>query len=79
MSSERSVKKIVHLLLGVLTILVIITGLGIAYYQTIEYVTLGILSKTLSFKVHTYLFVPFLLVLLLHSFMPWILRNYRSN
>ena len=79
MSSDRSAKKVVHLFLGVLTVLVIITGLGIAYYQTIEYVTLGFLTKTLSFKVHTYLFVPFLLVLLLHSFMPWILRNYRSN
>ncbi|AEG18882.1 hypothetical protein MSWAN_1873 [Methanobacterium paludis] len=57
MVGERSLKRIVHISLGVLSILVIISGLGIAYYQTVTFLTLG-LDKTLAFKVHTFIF-PF--------------------
>jgi hypothetical protein len=76
MSDGKSAKRIVHILLVLVSILVIITGLGIAYYQIISYLTMGFLDKTLSFKAHTYLFVPFFLLFVLHSLMPWILRTY---
>jgi hypothetical protein len=55
--------------------MVIISGLGIVYYQIINSVTLGLLSKDLAFKIHTLIFVPFLIVLVLHSFMSWILED----
>lgn len=72
---NETIKRAVHILLGILVILVLITGLGIVYYQIIEYLTLGLLTKDLAFKIHTIIFVPFLIVLVLHSFMSWILED----
>ena len=75
MANQNSFKRGVHILLGILTVFVLISGLGIVYYQIIGYATLGILTKSLSFQIHTLIFVPFLVVLFLHSFMSWILKN----
>ena len=72
---NKTIKRVVHILLGILVILVLITGLGIVYYQIIESLTLGLLTKDVAFKIHTIIFVPFLIVLVLHSFMSWILED----
>lgn len=79
MNNENCFKRAVHFLLGILTVLILISGLGIVYYQIIGILTLGILTKNLSFQIHTLIFVPFLIILFLHSFMRWILQNYSSN
>jgi len=76
---NRTLKRTAHLTLGILTIIVIISGLGIAYYQTITYLTLGILDKTLAFKLHTFIFPLFLIVLVIHSLMPSILKGFKGN
>jgi cytochrome b subunit of formate dehydrogenase len=76
---NRTIKSTVHILLVVLSILVIVSGLGIAYYQTITYLTLGLLDKTMAFKLHTYIFPLFLIVLILHSLMSNILRGLKGN
>ncbi|MDP3065660.1 MAG: hypothetical protein Q8N08_02895 [Methanobacteriaceae archaeon] len=78
MSSNATFRRIVHILLILLTVLVLLSGLGIAYYRPLEALTWGLLDKTLSFKIHNYLFVPFVVVLILHSAMSWILRNFRD-
>ena len=75
MVDDKTIKSSAHITLGIITILVILSGLGIAYYQIITYMTLGILDKTLAFKIHTYIFPIFLIVLVIHSLMPSILRN----
>jgi len=72
---NKTIKSSTHITLGIITILVILSGLGIAYYQIITYMTLGILDKTLAFKIHTYIFPIFLIVLVIHSLMPSILRS----
>jgi thiosulfate reductase cytochrome b subunit len=72
---NRVIKKWVHYLLIILVILVLISGLGIIYYQWIGFLTLGLLSKDIAFKIHTLIFLPFLIVLVLHSFMSWILKK----
>jgi hypothetical protein len=76
---NRTIKSTVHILLVVLSILVIVSGLGIAYYQTITYLTLGLLDKTMAFKLHTYIFPLFLIVLILHSLMSNILRGLKGK
>jgi hypothetical protein len=53
-------------LLFALSILLVITGLGITEWRTMEAVTLGLLGKALSFQLHSLLWIPFLLVLALH-------------
>lgn len=69
---RKTTKKTVHIILLIIIFLVIISGLGISYYQTIEGVTGGLLDKTLSFQIHTFIFLPFLLVLLIHLFFSWL-------
>lgn len=59
-------KKIIHWsLLGVI-ILQVISGLGILYYQIMTSITFGLLNKNVSFQVHRYLLIPFLILLVLH-------------
>ncbi|MDD1667298.1 MAG: hypothetical protein LUO96_02395 [Methanomicrobiales archaeon] len=53
-------------LLLVLSILLVITGLGITRWRTMEAVTLGLLPKALAFQLHTLLWIPFLVVLAGH-------------
>jgi cytochrome b subunit of formate dehydrogenase len=72
MASRKKVKKTVHIILGILIFLVIISGLGINYFRSIEILTLGLLNKDLSFQLHSLLFLPLLLILLIHVFFPWL-------
>lgn len=46
------VLKAVHYALLVLTIAVIVTGLGISYYRTVTRLTFGLLDKAFAFKLH---------------------------
>lgn len=69
---RKTTKKTVHIILLILIFLVILSGLGITYYQTIEILTSGLLDKALSFQMHTLLFIPFLFILLIHLFFSWL-------
>ncbi|MGB9937429.1 MAG: molybdopterin-dependent oxidoreductase [Methanobacterium sp.] len=73
-NTQKDVKRILHWTLAVVTIIVVISGLGINYYTTIEYITLGLLSKNLAFQLHFWIFIPFLILFLLHIFIPPILK-----
>jgi cytochrome b subunit of formate dehydrogenase len=53
-------------LLLVFSLLLVITGLGITEFRTVEAVTFGLLGKALSFQLHSLLWIPFLVVLALH-------------
>jgi len=76
---RKTTKKAVHIILMILIVVVIVSGLGITYYRSIEYITGGLLDKTLSFQLHTLIFLPFLLVLLVHLFFSWIWPKKRSE
>ncbi len=65
--SLRLVGKAVHWSLYAVTILLVISGLGITEYRTIEPLTLGLLSKSLAFRIHLQLWIPFLPLLALHA------------
>lgn len=64
--SRRTLLRAIHWSLLVLTILVVVTGLGITEYRTVEALTFGLLGKALAFKLHLWLWVPFLVLLALH-------------
>ncbi len=76
---RKTTKKAVHIILMILIVVVIVSGLGITYYRSIEYITGGLLDKTLSFQLHTLIFLPFLLVLLVHLFFSWLWPKKRSR
>lgn len=63
-----NLKTLTHWTLLALTLLFLITGLGITNWQIVQPLTLGILSKSLSTKIHLNLIIPFLLVLILHIY-----------
>jgi len=52
-------------LLGI-TIIYVLTGLGITQFRIIEHATFGLLSKNLSFAIHDNLLIPFIVLLVLH-------------
>lgn len=61
-------RKAVHFLVTLLTALYLITGLGITEFRTVTPLTFGILNKALSQQLHSYLLVPFILLLALHVY-----------
>jgi len=72
-------KVVVHWLVTILIILYIFTGLGITYYQIIEAVTFGGLSKLSAYQLHNYLLVPFIVVLGLHIGLTFIQNRQKRN
>ena len=70
----RSIKKIqlvVHWLLLVFVVIYIITGFGITQFRIVEVLTFGLLSKPLSFKIHSNLIIPFIILLVLHVYLKF--------
>jgi len=68
MMDKKLVRKIIHWGLLAIIIIFIITGLGVARYRII---TLGLLTKPISFQVHTYLIFPLIIFLYLHILLTW--------
>ncbi len=66
-------------MLLVITIAIIISGLGITEFRAIETVTFGLLSKPLAFKIHLNLWIPFLILLIMHVFLKRTLRFIKSR
>jgi thiosulfate reductase cytochrome b subunit len=59
-------KTLTHALLTIVSILFIVTGLGISNYQVMESLTGGTLSKLTSFQIHSNLIIPFIVLIIAH-------------
>ena len=64
----KLVKKIIHWLFAVVTLIFVITGLGITQYRIVEQITFGLLSKALSYQIHTNITIAFLILMILHIY-----------
>jgi len=73
----KLVRKTIHWGLLVLIIVFIITGFGITRYRIIETITFGLLSKPISFQIHSYLVFPLVIFLYLHVYLTW--KKKRKN
>ena len=62
----KRIRKAIAWSLLAVTLLYVITGLGITEYRAIELFTGGLLSKSLSFTIHLNLLVPFSVLLTIH-------------
>lgn len=62
-------KKIIRWLLFIIAALIIITGYGISNYKTVETLTFGLLTKSISFQIHTFLSLPFVILLIIHVYL----------
>lgn len=63
--------QIVHWLLLAVVVLYFITGFGITQFRVVEFLTFGLLSKSISFQVHDNLWIPLVVLLGLHIY-QWV-------
>ncbi len=61
------VGETIHWLFFGVTLLYLITGFGITEYRVVEAWSFGLLSKSLSLRIHQDLLIPFVLLLILHT------------
>ena len=62
------VKRIIHWALFTVTLIYFVTGFGISEFRTVEALSFGVLTKSLAFKMHNSLWVPFIVLMALHIF-----------
>ena len=62
------VKRIIHWALLTVTLIYFVTGFGISEFRTVEALSFGVLTKSLAFKMHNSLWVPFIVLMALHIF-----------
>jgi hypothetical protein len=73
---QGAARTAIRYMLLVLTVTYLISGLGITQYQIIEPVTFGVLTRNLAFKIHDFLLVPFVVLLLVHVLFGPAIRVY---
>jgi cytochrome b subunit of formate dehydrogenase len=76
MTYARLIEKTIRWLLVVGIIIYIVTGYGITEFRIVEHLTFGLLTKSLAFKIHDALAIPFMTLLLLHILLPSVLRRF---
>jgi hypothetical protein len=64
--ARLNLRRAIGWLLLAFSLVLVITGLGITEWRTVEAVTLGAFTKPLAFQLHTLLWIPFLAVLAAH-------------
>ena len=77
MSRRRLIRKIIQWLLLAVVVVLLITGLGITEYRIFENLSFGLLTKSLSHKIHTApaLWISFAGLLVLHISLSFIGRK----
>jgi thiosulfate reductase cytochrome b subunit len=65
---QNLAKQVVHWLLLAVIVLYILTGFGITSYRAVEFLTFGLLTKPLAFKIHDDLIIPFVILIGLHIY-----------
>lgn len=60
--------RAVHWFLMVVLVIFLITGFGISEFKTVERLTLGLLTKQLASRIHSELWFPFIVLLILHVY-----------
>ena len=72
---QRLFSKIVQWLLFSVAIVYLITGFGITEYRTVESLTFGLLTRNVAFRIHEGLWIPFLILVVLHIGLRLILKK----
>ncbi|HVP95387.1 MAG TPA: hypothetical protein VMS89_09495 [Methanoregulaceae archaeon] len=64
-----AIRRIVAWALAVVTVLFLVSGFGITSADIVTPLTLGVLGKSVSYQIHTYLWGPFIILFLLHVYL----------
>jgi cytochrome b subunit of formate dehydrogenase len=68
-------ERFAHWLLLAVTALFLISGFGISDYRIVESLTLGLLTKNLSFRIHSNLSILLVALLGLHIYLAYSRRR----
>lgn len=63
---QGAIRAAIRYMLLVLTLIYLVSGLGITQYQIIGALTFGLLTRNLAFRIHDFLLAPFVVLLLVH-------------
>jgi cytochrome b subunit of formate dehydrogenase len=74
-SPQDLAKKVVIWLLAIVTVLYLVSGVGITEARIVETATLGLLTKNLAFIIHDNLWIPFITLLVLHVCLQLIFKG----
>jgi len=74
---QQLVSRVIKWLLLSVAIVFLITGFGITEYRTIESLTFGLLTKNLAFRIHEGLWIPFIILLVLHICLRLVFKKSR--
>ena len=66
----RLIRIITYWLLLVVVIAYMISGFGITEFRIVESITFGLFTKRLAFEIHEYLWIPFVVLLVMHVLLP---------
>jgi len=69
------IRKIIQWLLLAMAVLFLLTGFGISEFRVVETITFGWLSKSWAFRLHDNLWIPFVVLLVLHICMPFVFKR----
>lgn len=77
--TQKIIRKTIHWLLAIGLVVYIVTGFGITEWQTVEPLTLGLLGKVESQKIHNAIEIPFVALLAVHLYFSLIKRKHRES
>jgi len=76
--SQYRIRKIIHCLLVIVVIIYLLAGFGITEFRVVETLTFGVLTKGVAFSIHSMLWIPFVVLLVLHIFLSPLFRLFRK-
>mgnify|MGYP000347784171 CR=1 FL=1 len=76
---SRQIREWVHTLLLVATFLFLVSGMGITEPNLMNAITLRLLTKETSYKIHSWLLYPFTALLVTHIYLKISRKNNRKE
>ncbi|TFH36465.1 MAG: hypothetical protein E4G93_02065 [Dehalococcoidia bacterium] len=64
--TEQTIKRLIHWSLLLAAVLTLVSGLGITEFRTVDALTFGLLNKAVAFRLHLWVWIPFLVLLIAH-------------
>ena len=79
MTNPKLLRNVIKWLLLVVVVIYLLTGFGITEFRIVETLTLGLLTKSWAFRIHDILWIPFVILLVLHILFSTILKLWRKR
>lgn len=72
-------KQVIQYTLLFVLALYLVSGFGITEFRIVDFLTFGVLNKAVAFIIHNSLFIPMLILLVLHIIQGYLSRKSRPS